>query len=931
MSRTVMGSLALSLALAFCWLPPGAAENGKDAVSGAKGSTVEYRPGEVLVKMKARKGFEGRAVLKNRLRVKSARTFRRTGVELWRLPPDTTVGNALRELRVSAEVEFAEPNYVRRLRALPDDPGLDRQWGVDNAGQPIDDPSADRDWSEGGAPGADMDLDRAWDLTTGSDEIVIAIVDDSLEMDHPDLAGNLWTNPGETPDNGVDDDGNGYVDDMHGWDFTTDDNNTSADVEADFTQGHGTAVAGCAGAVGDNGEGVSGAAWRVSLMALKTDLSIAQNIEAFEYAIENGAHVVNASFGGFEFSRAEAEAMDALEEAGILVVVAAGSNDGDNDRVPDYPSGLPNGNILSVTASDPLDRLVQWSHYGATSVDVAAPGISVYTTMAPSTSRYFGNSAQPGLEYDYIDGTSFSTPYTAGVGALVKSRFPAADYREMKGRILAGGDGLQSRQGLSSTDGRVNAYGALTAQPSPVLVIHDVAVLDPLGNGNGLPDPGETVEIDVALENVWEGAVGVEAVLSTEDPGITMVASDAFYPDLSSGAVESPSSPFRIILSDVDGHRRIPFTLEIGASGGYSVTRSFILEVGTLENGRTVESVIQEDDQDDFHFYHLEVPAGARDLEIGTTSAQDVDLLVRYQEPPYFDFSCYGGTPPCVSEGTLSSVTDSGDERVFVSNPMAGTYYAAVLNYQQQPDTDYTIQAVFRQDETAQAADFTATPLSGPAPLDVRFTDLSTGEIEQWDWDFGDGQASTLRNPDHRYENPGTYTVTLEVTGTEGVSTRVREDYIRVSEDGLPDDLPVVGGSEAGSTATATIDTSLYDRFVLKLRQADVDDLGRLYIGVEIPTLEEWEDWMWFHARAEKTAPYLALIKDEFGFMNDAYIHYYYEGYLSATEEDLSFLVGGIRGLKDHTAVFRIWYLRYPLVFSADNLSLVQTVRVTFR
>ena len=327
-----------------------------------------YVDGEVLVKYKENRAPERAVHYRSMWRISTVRTFEKSDIRKVRLPADMTVSQAVTLYHSDPDVLYAEPNYRFRLQTLPNDDDMTRLWGLVNTGQNVNGTSGTAD--------ADMDADRAWDLETGSMDVVVAVVDSGVDMTHPDLAANIWTNPVET-DNGVDDDGNGYIDDVHGWDFVENDN------QPIDSHGHGTHVAGIIGAVGNNGIGSTGVCWRVSIMPLRFITAAdygttADAIEAIEYADDNGADVINLSWGGPDFSLALKEAIDAVD---ALVVCAAGNEGGNLDDVPLYPASYDSANILSVAASDADDHPAWFTNYSDSLADVAAPGTDIFSTV----------------------------------------------------------------------------------------------------------------------------------------------------------------------------------------------------------------------------------------------------------------------------------------------------------------------------------------------------------------------------------------------------------------------------------------------------------------------------------------------------------------------------------------------------------------------
>ncbi len=326
-----------------------------------------FRDGELLVRFKSGVHRAGRLDLQRSARAIRSRSIGRNRIQRIMLEPGASVDQALAVYRNDPDVEFAEPNYLLHAQAFPDDANFGLQWGLYNTGQVV------KGFS--GNLGADLDALRAWGISTGGTDVVIAVIDTGCDLDHPDLAANIWTNPGEIPDNGIDDDGNGFVDDVHGWDFSDQDNNPQDG------SGHGSHVAGIIGAAGDNGAGIAGVAWQVRIMPLRFMNAFEQGttadaIEAIGYALDQGVRIINCSWGNAHNSRALRSTMAGAD---ALFVCAAGNSAADTDTAPFYPAGFDSDNILSVAASDQMDHLAWFSNYGPVSVDVAAPGIRIFS------------------------------------------------------------------------------------------------------------------------------------------------------------------------------------------------------------------------------------------------------------------------------------------------------------------------------------------------------------------------------------------------------------------------------------------------------------------------------------------------------------------------------------------------------------------------
>ncbi|KAA5540912.1 S8 family serine peptidase [Roseiconus nitratireducens] len=367
------------------------------------------------------------------------------GLHQVKLPSGVKVADVLPRFRNNPNVLYAEPDFRLHTTALPNDPRYDELWGLNNTGQ------------TGGTVDADSDIAEAWDIATGSN-LVVAVIDTGVDYLHEDLAANMWVNAGEIPGDGIDNDGNGFVDDIHGYDFANDDPDPMDD------QGHGTHVAGTIGAVGDNGIGVVGVNWDVQLMAVKFldatgNGTTSDAVDAINYAVANGAQIANASWGGNEpFSQALYDAIAGGRDAGQIFIAGAGNGNAfgfgqDNDSNPFYPASYDLDNIISVAATDHNDARATFSNYGITSVDLAGPGVSILST-------------RPGNSYELLSGTSMATPHVAGVASLVWQHNPTWTADQVIEQILNSVDPVSSMQGITTTGGRLNAAAAL-GEPVP--------------------------------------------------------------------------------------------------------------------------------------------------------------------------------------------------------------------------------------------------------------------------------------------------------------------------------------------------------------------------------------------------------------------------------------------------------------------------------
>ena len=369
-------------------------------------------------------------------------------------------------------VQYFEPDFVINPTATPNDPNFNRLWGLHNTGQ------------TGGVDDADIDALEAWDITTGSRDVVIAVIDTGIDYTHPDLAANAWQNPGEIPGNGVDDDGNGFVDDVYGYDFVNNDGDPMDD------NSHGTHVSGTIGAVGDDGVGIAGVNWEVSIMGLKFlsgggSGSTSDAVRAVNYATmmrrDFGINIVatNNSWGGGGYSQALADAIDAGGNAGILFIAAAGNEGNNNDALPAYPASINSDAIIAVAATDSSNGLASFSNYGATSVDIGAPGVGIYSTT-------------PSNNYASYSGTSMATPHVAGVVGLLAAANPSLTPAEIREAILATSTPIASLDGRVATGGLLNAAAALNAISTGPSLRADIV--------NVSPDPRQDAVDTIVIE-----------------------------------------------------------------------------------------------------------------------------------------------------------------------------------------------------------------------------------------------------------------------------------------------------------------------------------------------------------------------------------------------------------------------------------------------
>lgn len=462
---------------------------------------------------------------------------------------DQTISQLLSTLGDSPFVRLAQPDFEVSVGQVPNDPSFNLQWGEFN----------------GSDPAADIDAAAAWDLTTGTGRIIVAVIDTGVDYNHPDLAANIWTNAGEIAGNGVDDDRNGFIDDLHGFDFY----NYDGDPMDDHS--HGTHVAGIIGAVGNNGIGVAGVNWNVQIMPLKFMGSTGSGptsaaIQALNYAVNMGAKISNNSWGGGGYNQALYDAINNARSRGHIYVAAAGNAGSNNDVTPFYPSSYNLSNVVAVAATTSSDSLAGYSNYGAVNVDIGAPGDSIFSTM-------------PGGGYGYKSGTSMAAPMVAGALSLVWDYHPTWTYSQVINAVLNSVDVLPSLTGKVVTGGRLNLAralgGASTPPPSqPTISINNVSQAE--GESGTSPYTFTVTLSQVSLQTVtvnWattnsSAEAGTDYLsnngMLTFNPGET---SKTFSVFVNGDTTYEPNETFSIVLSNA--------TNSVIASGG---------GVGTITN-----------------------------------------------------------------------------------------------------------------------------------------------------------------------------------------------------------------------------------------------------------------------------------------------------------------------------------------------------------
>ena len=581
-----------------------------------------------------------------------------------------------------------EPDRIITSAALPNDPSFSRLWGLHNTGQ------------TGGVGDADIDAAEAWNVTSGSRAVVVGVIDTGIDYRHPDLAANMWRNPGETAGDGIDNDGNGFVDDVYGWDFA----NNDADPFDD--EGHGTHVAGTIGAVGNNGTGVAGVNWQVSLMALKFlgadgSGSTSAAIAALNYATmmrrTYSVNVVatNNSWGGGGASTALTNAIVAGGNAGILAVAAAGNESANNDTTPSFPANVNSTAVISVAATDASNRLASFSNYGATTVDVAAPGVGIYSTT-------------PNNSYASYSGTSMATPHVAGLVALMAAANPQATASQIRSALLSTAVPVASLAGKVATGGLINAAAAVnlitgTEPPAPP---------PPPPSATGEPNDSTGTAIAITLSS------GVATVSGTVGDGTFSVA-------------------------DVD-----IYAVTVAVGGVLTVD----IDAATLATPSSLDSYVRV------------FNASGTQVAFNDDAAGSLDSLVTYTVPTsgtyYVGISSYGNSSySATTAGTGSAGQTTGNyaAKISVALPALPAPTADLIDVSPDPRT-ISVSAVVVQFSRAvsgvDVADFSLTR-SGSA-VSLAGASVTTTDSIRW----------TLAGLDAATTSAGSYLLTLNAAGS---------------------------------------------------------------------------------------------------------------------------------------------------------------------
>jgi serine protease len=652
-----------------------------------------------------------------------------------------SVKSALEKLRKNPAVLYAEPDYIVHASVTPDDSSFADLWGMNNTGQ------------SGGVADADIDAPEAWDISMGSHDVIIGVIDTGVDHTHPDLMANVWTNPAEISGDGIDNDGNGFIDDMHGINAITGVGDPMDDA------GHGSHVSGTIGATGNNGLGVVGVNHNVSIIGCKFlsasgSGSLSDALTCIDYFVDlknNGINVraTNNSWGGGGFSQALSDAITSSEEANILFVAAAGNDAYDNDAQSSYPSGYPHDSVLAVASTTRTDSMSSFSQWGLTTVDLGAPGSDILSTV-------------PGGGYASYSGTSMATPHVTGAAALAWSVNPELSAIEMKALLMSSGDDNAALAGKTVSGKRLNVNNALNdADPTPGFTLAATP-------GSNTIEAGETATYSFNVGSVadWNGEVSLTldgslagATLSTDTatPGATFELS---VPT----TAETPWGEYTFVVTGTsdDLVKASTVRLMVNPQGlnEFTYTNDEVISIPD-NNAEGISSTINVAD---------ELTVFASDIYVNITHTWIGDLTVMLTSPS-------GTTAPLhsASGGGDDNIDSTFNSSVFNGEIATGDWILSVAD-NAAADTGtlnnwaLTITGIGETLPSAPQASFTYQADG----LTATFTDSSTDrndDMVNWDWSFGDGAISSAQNPVHTFAATGNYEVTLTVTDSEGLNT----------------------------------------------------------------------------------------------------------------------------------------------------------------
>ncbi len=778
----------------------------------------------------------------------------------------TAIADIVPGLRAAPGIHRVTYDYLVETATVPNDTDFSQLWGMHNTGQ------------TGGTADADIDAAEAWDLATGSPDIIVAVVDTGVDYTHQDLSPNMWRNPGEIAGNGVDDDGNGYTDDIYGIDTV----NGDADPMDDHY--HGTHCAGTIGAKGNDGYGVAGVNWDVKIMALKFlnssgSGSISNAVICYDYIIDmkqagENIVVISNSWGGGGYMQEMLDAINTAGQEGMLSVCAAGNDSTDTDQTVYYPQGYNSNYIISVAATDHNDSLASFSNWGLTSVDLAAPGVSTWSTS-------------PGNSFRSLSGTSMAAPHVSGAVGLLAQLFPGDTPLERKDRIVNYVDLVPAMDGICVTGGRLNLFNAVQSAPfvaaeyswtkngeltrvfTDESTAHGCTITGwawNFGDGNSstqqnpshtyaaggwydvtLTLTADTGATDAVTKTIWAGPnLAPTADFSYTAPG----GFDGAFTDASvdqDGTVVGWSWNFGDGNTSTDQnpthHYRYPGTYSVtltatddeGGSG--SVTKSVVIPLSYCPSSGSSASPVAigrvtianldnssgKNTYSDFTNLTANMSGGQTYSITITTDSTFWDTYTRV----YIDYNLDGDFNDA-NEIAFQDFIDNGTITGTITVPataengrLLGMRVSASTNSYRAPCAYNSNWGEVEDYSVLLGQGSNNPPVAGFGysinNLAVTFSDQSTddGTIASWSWNFGDGTASTAQNPSHTYASAGTYSVTLTVTDDQGATDSTTQS-ITVTE--APANQPPTAGftfSTSNLTANFTDTSSDSDGIVV--------------------------------------------------------------------------------------------------------------------
>ena len=651
------------------------------------------------------------------------------------------VSKAIKMISQHPAVKYAEPNYVIKALGTPDDPSFASLWGMNNTGQ------------DGGTAGADISAVTAWDTSTGDTDVIVAVIDTGVDYNHEDLQDNIWTNPNEIAGNGIDDDGNGVIDDVHGY--------SAIDDDGDPMDGHnhGTHVSGTIGAKGNNGVGVVGVNWDVSIIGCQfldaggsgsTEGAIACIDYLTDLKVNHGIDIKasNNSWGGGGFSQALKDSIEAGGDAGILFVAAAGNSASDNDASPSYPASYDSVAVMAVASTDRNDNMSGFSQYGLTSVDIGAPGSSILSTTRGNT-------------YSDFSGTSMATPHVVGAAALVWSINPDLSIEEMKQLLMDSGDANADLTGKTVSGARLNVATALDmADPSP-------SYRFTVTPSSQTIVAGMSASYDFSVGSVagWDESVALSVAVTPALAGVSLSADtvmdgDSFTLDVMTEAATAWGD-YTITVSGDDGTIQKSKTVSLGVLPqgieDYPYGNDDPMDIPDSDPTGIVSTIEVTDD--------IQVFGVTADVDI--THTWSGDLIVTLTSPEGTESVLHNR-----SGGSTDDVVMSWDLADFNGEMAIGTWTLAVSDNAAADlgtlnNWGIVISGVGDSVPTVPVASFEYS-VDG---YNVSFTNTSTDaddDIVSYSWDFGDMDTSTDMSPTHSYAAAGSYAVSLTVTDAEG-------------------------------------------------------------------------------------------------------------------------------------------------------------------